>query len=128
MSNYATVGSNRLKDATRFYDALLGLAGMAPVYDHPSGGRIYGAPDNRTFGVLAPFDGGTATAGNGSMIGFMMETPEQVRAFHAKALELGGLCDGPPGLRGPEDMGAYFAYVRDLDGNKLCAYCLGVNT
>ena len=56
------------------------------------------------------------------MFGFSLKDREQVDAFHAKALELGGTCDGPPGLRGP---GSYFAYFRDLDGNKLCAYKVG---
>lgn len=50
------------------------------------------------------------------------ETREEVDAFHAKALELGGVCAGAPGLRGP---GLWFSYFRDLDGNKLCAFCMG---
>ena len=44
---------------------------------------------------------------------------------HGKVLALGGSCDGKPGFRGPEEMGLYFTYVRDLDGNKLCAYRIG---
>jgi catechol 2,3-dioxygenase-like lactoylglutathione lyase family enzyme len=125
MLNYATVGSNRLEEARRFYDELLPLAGMAPMFDHPSGGRLYSAPDGTMFGVLGPHDGGTATVGNGTMIGFNFETRAKAAAFHAKAMELGGTCEGPPGLRGGEEMGAYFAYFRDLDGNKLCAYRWG---
>jgi predicted lactoylglutathione lyase len=56
------------------------------------------------------------------MFGFSLKDRAQVDAFHAKALELGGTCDGAPGVRGP---GAYFAYMRDLDGNKLFAYSMG---
>ena len=125
MLNYATVGSNRLDEARQFYDELLPLAGMAPMFDHPSGGKLYSAPDGTMFGVLGPHDGGPANVGNGTMIGFNFETRAQAAAFHAKALELGGTCEGPPGLRGGEEMGAYFAYFRDLDGNKLCAYRWG---
>ncbi len=125
MINYATVGSRRLDEARRFYDALLGSIGMAPMFDHPSGGRVYTSPDHRWFGVLGPYDGGEACVGNGSMVGFMLDTREKVRDFHAKAVELGGKCEGEPGIRGPEEMGLYFAYVRDLDGNKLCAYRVG---
>jgi predicted enzyme related to lactoylglutathione lyase len=121
MLAYATVGSNDLGKAKAFYDQLLAIAGMEKRFDHPSGGRIYGAGGS-VFGVLGPHDGGKATVGNGSMFGFSLKDREQVDAFHAKALELGGTCDGPPGLRGP---GSYFAYFRDLDGNKLCAYSLG---
>ena len=125
MLNYATVGSNRLDEAKQFYDALLPLAGMAPMFDHPSGGRLYGAPDGTLFGVLGPYNGEAATVGNGTMVGFAFDTRDQASAFHAKAMELGGTCEGPPGLRGGEEMGAYFAYFRDLDGNKLCAYRWG---
>jgi catechol 2,3-dioxygenase-like lactoylglutathione lyase family enzyme len=125
MLNYATVGSNRLDEAKAFYDQLLGLIGMTPFLEHQSGGRIYSSPDGRLFGVLGPFDGGPATAGNGSMFGFMVDSREKVRALHGMALKLGGKCEGAPDLRGPAKAGNYAAYFRDLDGNKLCAICLG---
>lgn len=125
MLNYATVGSRRLEEAKAFYDKLLEFIGMGAAIEHPSGGRIYASPDQRMFGVLGPADGGEATVGNGSMIGFAMESRDKVRRFHSLAIELGGACDGPPGLRGPEEANLYFAYVRDLDGNKLCAYRVG---
>ncbi len=38
--------------------------------------------------------------------------------MYAKALELGATDEGPPGERIPNVF--YGAYVRDLDGNKLC--------
>jgi catechol 2,3-dioxygenase-like lactoylglutathione lyase family enzyme len=125
MLNYATVGSNQLEEAKAFYDQLLGLIGMTPLLEHQSGGRIYVSPDGRLFGVLGPFDGNPASAGNGSMFGFTLDSREKVRAFHAKALELGGTCEGEPGLRGPAKAGNYAAYFRDLDGNKLCAIAMG---
>ncbi len=95
------------------------------MMDHPSGGRIYSSADGRLFGVLGPFDGKPATPGNGSMFGFMVDSRDTVSAMHAKAIELGGSCDGPPGLRGPEEANNFGAYFRDLDGNKLCAFCMG---
>jgi catechol 2,3-dioxygenase-like lactoylglutathione lyase family enzyme len=124
MLTYASVGSNDLEKAKAFYDSLLSSVGVNKLFDHPSGGRVYGA-GGPMFAVLGPYNGEKATAGNGSMSGFGLQNREQVAAFHAKALELGGTCEGPPGLRGPEAVGAYFAYVRDLDGNKLCAYKFG---
>jgi len=117
---YVTVGSNRLDDAKIFYDALLGSAGIPPLFDHPSGGRVYGV-DVPNFAVLGPFDGQPATVGNGAMFAFSFDTRAEVTAFYAKALSLGGTCEGPPGVRGPD---WWFSYFRDLDGNKLCAYCL----
>lgn len=125
MFNYAAVGSNKLEEAKSFYDVLLGLAGMGKAFDHPSGGRIYGQPGVSMFGVLGPYDGGAASIGNGSTFGFHLKSRGDVDAFHAKALELGGTCDGQPGPRGGPQSPFYFAYVRDLDGNKLCAYNVG---
>jgi len=120
--SYCTVGSNRLEDAKAFYDALLGSVGTAGVFEHPTGGRIYGKNGMPTFGVLGPHNGEPATAGNGSMFGFGFSSRAEVDAFHARALELGGTDEGQPGERGPR---LYFSYFRDLDGNKLCAYCIG---
>jgi catechol 2,3-dioxygenase-like lactoylglutathione lyase family enzyme len=120
--SYMTVGSNRLEAAKTFYDALLGSIGMKGVYEHPSGGRLYRGKGTGLFGVLGPHDGNPACVGNGMMGGFDFDSREEVDAFHAKAMDLGGRCEGPPGERMP---GAYFAYFRDLDGNKLCGYKFG---
>ena len=119
---YATVGSNDLGKAKAFYDALLGSAGIVRQFDHPTGGRIYGKEGGMCFGVLGPYNKEPATIGNGSMSAFKFDTSEDVDAFHAKALALGGTDEGAPGYRAPK---FYFSYFRDLDGNKLCAYCLG---
>lgn len=119
--NYVTVGSNDLEKAKTFYDGLLGSIGFKPLFEHPSGGRLYRG-DGCMFGVLGPFDGNPACIGNGMMGGFAFDTVEEVDAFHAKALELGGKDEGSPGARMPK---AYFAYFRDLDGNKLCGYKIG---
>lgn len=118
---YATVGSNKLEEAKAFYDALLGSIGMSPRFEHPSGGRLYDS-DAGLFGVLGPHDGKEATVGNGSMVGFSFDSREEVDAFYAKGIELGGTDEGEPGERAP---GAYFSYFRDLDGNKLCAFKFG---
>ncbi len=122
MLSYCTVGSNHLQEAKAFYDALLGSAGITPVFEHPSGGRIYAKDRSPCFGVLGPYDGKAATVGNGSMFAFRFDTRDEVDAFHAKAIALGGADEGAPGDRAPK---MYFSYFRDLDGNKLCAYCMG---
>lgn len=119
---YGTVGSNRLEEAKSFYDALLGSAGITPLFEHPSGGRVYGKDGNLSFGVLGPYDRKSASVGNGSMFAFRFDTRDEVDAFHAKALALGGADEGAPGDRAPK---MYFSYFRDLDGNKLCAFCIG---
>ena len=120
--NYFTVGSNKLEQAKAFYDALLGSAGFKPRFEHPSGGRLYGNATGAMFGVLGPYNGEPACVGNGAMAGFGFDSTEEVDAFHATAIALGGTDEGAPGDRAPK---AYFAYFRDLDGNKLCGYKFG---
>jgi catechol 2,3-dioxygenase-like lactoylglutathione lyase family enzyme len=120
--SHATVGSNDLTKAKAFYDALFGSVGITPVFEHPSGGRIYGSAGKPILGVLGPYDKRPATSGNGSMVAFKCETQDEVRRMHATALSLGGKDEGAPGERRPN---MYFAYFRDLDGNKLCAFCFG---
>jgi predicted lactoylglutathione lyase len=71
--------------------------------------------------VLKPFNGEAAVAGNGNMAALAFRTTAEVDAFYAKGIELGGSDEGKPGARGGNFYGAYF---RDLDGNKLCAFCM----
>lgn len=119
MQFYATVGSNRLDEAIPFYEALLGSIGWKKLFDNPGGGRFFGSISDGMFAVVKPFDGGPATVGNGAMAGFAFPSRTEVDAFYNKALELGAADEGAPGDRGG---GSYFAYFRDLDGNKLCAW------
>ena len=120
MLSYATVGSNRLDQAKAFYDDLLASSGITRLFEHPSGGRIYGKDGRLVFGVIAPFDGAPATVGNGTMVAFNFETPDEVIAFYEKALELGARDEGAPAFRHGSPF--FMSYFRDLDGNKLCAY------
>jgi catechol 2,3-dioxygenase-like lactoylglutathione lyase family enzyme len=119
---HGTVGSNDLEKAKAFYDALLGSAGVTALFPHPTGGRVYGKDGVPFFVVLGPYNRQPATIGNGSMHGFRFDRRGEVDAFHAKALALGGTDEGAPGERAPT---FYMSYFRDLDGNKLCAFCLG---
>ncbi len=124
-----TLGTDDLDRARAYYDALLGTIGATRLMqfgDEDGGFTMYGVSRDRpAIVVTRPYDKQPAHHGNGNMVAIVMDNRERVDAFHAKALELGGTCDGPPGLRGPESIGAYFAYCRDLDGNKLCAYKMG---
>jgi len=83
---------------------------------------VYGRDGDILFVVLGPYDKSPATVGNGSMSCFRFDSPEEVDAFYAKAIELGAVDEGPPGYRAPT---YYMSYFRDLDGNKLCACNLG---
>jgi hypothetical protein len=81
---------------------------------------------NPGLAVCRPYDGNPATAGNGNMASMVVDSRAKVDALHAKAIELGGTCEGPPGVRGDEGPQAFYgAYFRDLDGNKLAAFRIG---
>ena len=120
---YCTVGSNSLNRAKAFYDTLFAITEIVPLLEHSSGGRIYAKDGKPFFGILGPYNSKAATTGNGSMVGLLFDTRDEVNLFHAKALELGGADEGGPGERSP---GFYLAYFRDLDGNKFCAFSLGI--
>jgi len=120
MLTHVCVGTNDLAKAKIFYDATLGVLGVgAPVEDTANNRLIYLSPTS-IFIVGKPLNGEPATFANGGTVGFHMETPEVVEAWHAAGIAHGGTtCEDPPGLR-PAN-GFYLAYLRDPDGNKLCA-------
>ncbi len=130
MIGYATLGTNNIAAARGFYDALLGSIGAGRIMefgDDLGGFTMWGTSfDKPGVALTTPYDKNSATVGNGSMIALTVDERAKVDALHAKALELGGTCEGPPGLRGDEGPQAFYgAYFRDLDGNKLCAFRMG---
>lgn len=128
MIGYATFGTDDIDRARAFYDALLGEIGGRRVMEFPQNGfTMYGTGERRPgLAITRPYDGGLASPGNGNMVALVMDGREKVDRLHARALELGGSDEGPPGLRGPEgDRAFYGAYFRDLDGNKLCVFAIG---
>ena len=123
MVGYVTLGSNDLERAIAFYDALLSGIGAKQFRND---GRIVVWGKEMGAGMLAvckPYDEQTASVGNGTMVALAVDSRDAVRQIHAKALELGGSDEGEPGPRG--DGGFFGGYFRDLDGNKLCAFCFG---
>ena len=131
MIGYATVGTNDLDRARAFYDALLAEIGARRVMQFEENGfTLYGTGARAPgLAVTKPYDGKEARPGNGTMVALAMDAREKVDRLHAKAMELGGSDEGAPGLRTPEGERAFYgAYFRDLDGNKLCAFCVGPAT
>ena len=124
MIGYLTVGTNNLQRAIGFYDALLAELGASRSFSDERMAGWARTPAETMFSVIVPFDEEPATIGNGVMIALNVETPGNVERVYRKALELGGSDEGHPHDRG-SSMGFYGGYFRDLDGNKLVAYCLG---
>ena len=123
MIGYVTLGTNDLERAVTFYDELLRVIG-AKRFMEEEGKFVAWAvdPDAPSIAVTRPFDGNPATAGNGVMVALAVENAEKVDAFYKKAIELGATDEGKPGPRAGG--GFYAGYLRDLDGNKLNAFCI----
>jgi len=121
MIGYVTLGTNQYDKAAKFYDELFTSIGAGRVMEGDTfiaWGRDQASP---AVSIIKPFDGKPATVGNGVMVALAMNSTDKVDALHAKALKLGGKDEGAPGLRGGN---FYAGYFRDLDGNKLNAFCM----
>ena len=120
MFSHMMVGSNDIDRSKKFYDATFEAMGGKPGIKDPKGRLVY-MHNGGIFMVTPPIDGEPATPGNGSTIGFAM-TPEQADAWHAAGAAHGGTAiEDPPGVRSGGAISLYLAYLRDPDGNKLCA-------
>jgi catechol 2,3-dioxygenase-like lactoylglutathione lyase family enzyme len=119
MYSHMMVGSNDLDRSKKFYDAVFGALGANPGITDPKGRLVY-MHNGGVFMVTKPIDGSPASPANGGTIGFAMSGPEQAEAWHKAGVENGGTSiEDAPGVRA--DSGMYLAYLRDPDGNKLCA-------
>ena len=130
MIGYVTLGSDNMARARAYYDELLGSIGAKRIMefgDDIGGFTMWGTGfDKPGIAVTNPHNKQPAVAGNGNMTAIPFDSRAKVDAFYAKALELGGSDEGPPGLRGDEGPQAFYgAYFRDPDGNKLAAFRIG---
>ncbi len=121
MFSHIMIGSNDIERSKTFYDALFAATGGKPGVIDPKGRLVY-AQEGGRFMITKPIDGGPAKPANGSTVGFAMSDPMQAKAWHTAGVENGGeAIEDSPGER-PTPFGPlYLAYLRDPDGNKLCA-------
>jgi catechol 2,3-dioxygenase-like lactoylglutathione lyase family enzyme len=120
MFSHIMVGVKDLEASGKFYDAVLGTIGV-PAGAANRNRYFYRSPSG-TFGITTPINGEPATYANGGTIGFTVASPEQGDAWHAAGLANGGTtCEDPPGFRDSPAGRMYLAYLRDPDGNKICA-------
>lgn len=114
--NYFVFGTNDMEKAISFYDALFDSSGLAKV--HSDGRMTVWAKEEFMFGIAIPYDGNEASNGNGTMLGLNVGSAELVDQLYQKALDMGSISEGEPGVRS----GRYSAYIRDLDRNKICLF------
>ena len=122
MIGYVTLGTNDLERGAKFYDELLAEIGAKRFMEEERFIAWAVEPGEPGLAITKPFDGNSATVGNGVMVALAVETPKQVDALYAKAIELGATDEGASGPRG--EGGFYAGYFRDLDGNKLNFFCM----
>ena len=121
MFSHIMVGANDVDKSKSFYDAVLGTLGVNPGFKDDKGRVFYMTPTG-VFAISKPIDGEAACHANGGTIGFAASSPEQADAWHAAGVANGGrTCEDPPGVRDGGMGKLYLAYLRDPDGNKLCA-------
>jgi len=121
MFSHIVLGSNDIERSKKFYDAILESVGGRPAMEDDKGRLIYMHNDGLLL-ITKPIDGEAACHANGGTIGFAAENPEQADAWHKAGLENGGTTlEDPPGVRDNGVMKLYLAYLRDPDGNKICA-------
>ena len=120
MIGFVMVGTNNLDKAINFYDTLLNTIELQRVVTNEkyAGYASKNKPDEVEFYVTNPVNKDKATFGNGTQISFLVKSKNLVNNFYNTGLKLGGKDEGAPGIRS----GDYYCYVRDLDGNKICAF------
>lgn len=121
MFSHVMIGSNDIERSKKFYDALFAAMGGKPAREDDKGRLMY-VHKGGIFMVTPPIDGKPATHANGGTIGFAVDTPEHAQAWHKAGRANGGTpIEEPPGMRKGGFGELYLAYLRDPDGNKICA-------
>ena len=123
MIGYVMVGTNDVNKAIAYYDVLLDLLDLKRVdtSEEYAGYAPKNNPEKIEFYVTKPANKKDANFGNGTQISFITNTKKNVDKFHEVGVRLGGKSEGSPGER-PKGSNVYYSYVRDLDGNKICAF------
>jgi catechol 2,3-dioxygenase-like lactoylglutathione lyase family enzyme len=126
MISHVFVGITDFDRAFDFYSALMTELDLRLKFcerEVPWAGWVADDAPRPLFLIGEPFDGNSASPGNGQMVALLAPGRDVVDRCHAIALANGGACEGPPGLRPHYHPDYYGAYFRDPDGNKLCVCC-----
>ena len=120
MIGFVMVGTNNLNKAIKFYDTLLNTIELQRVVTNEkyAGFASKEKLAEVEFYVTNPVNNEKANFGNGTQISFLVNSKDLVNNFYNTGIKLGGKDEGAPGIRS----GDYYCYVRDLDGNKICAF------
>lgn len=121
MFSHVMLGSNDIERSKAFYDALFAAIGGKEGIVDPKGRLMY-IHNGGFFLISKPIDGADACHANGGTIGFAATSTEEADAWHKAGVAAGGKpIEDPPGWREGNGMRMYLSYLRDPDGNKICA-------
>jgi catechol 2,3-dioxygenase-like lactoylglutathione lyase family enzyme len=124
MLNHVMVGSNDIEKTKKFYNAVLNVLGAGEAMEHVNETghtRLFYIHDGSTFSVSEPINGEPVSVANGSTIGFVCDSPKQVKEFHDVAVSNGGISvEDPPGPRDGTLGLMHLCYFLDPDGHKIC--------
>ena len=105
MLNHVMIGSNDIEKTKNFYSSVLGVLGAGEPMEH-----VNETGQTRLFYIH-----------DGSTIGFVCDSPEQVKEFHDTAVANGGISvEDPPGPRDGTMGTMHLCYFLDPDGHKIC--------
>jgi catechol 2,3-dioxygenase-like lactoylglutathione lyase family enzyme len=122
MFSHVHLGSNDVERSKKFYDAIMTALGGSDAMKDPARNRYFYSHKGAMLIVGEPLDQQAASPGNGLTIGFAVDSPEQGDAWYRAGVENGGTgIEDTPGIRQKTAGQLYLAYLRDPDGNKLCA-------
>ena len=123
MISHLMLGASDPAASAAFYEAVLTPLGYKRAFE--MGVRVGFSCGEGTPPVIVgpPGDGGEASFGNGTMIGFRAKDPDTVQAAWNAGLAAGGKDEGAPGPRPMGPPGTYAAYLRDPTGNKIGVFC-----
>ena len=124
MLNHVMLGSNDIEKTKKFYNSVLSVLGAGDAMEHVNETgqtRLFYIHDGSTFSISEPVNGEPVSIANGSTIGFVCDSPEQVKEFHDIAVANGGISvEDPPGPRDGTMGLMHLCYFLDPDGHKIC--------
>lgn len=123
MIGYVTIGVKDVEKAKQFYSELLAPLGATVQMAMDRIAFIGKSMNEPMLAVCIPYDENEPAPGNGNMVAINPGSKEKVDELYKKAIQLGATCEGEPGQRIPDMF--YGAYIRDLDGNKVCFFQFG---
>lgn len=126
MLSHVYIGISDFGRALAFYTGVLNTLGLSLKFSQPEkswAGWMQPGVARPLLLIGLPYNGEPAAPGNGQIVALLAPTREAVDRRYAVAIDTGGHCEGPPGLRPQYHANYYGAYFRDPDGNKLCVCC-----